>query len=178
MPIIIMIIIINYELLYLQSLYEQSILSMFHRPSFRAVAVFTLYQLLFKISKGKKKKQLQDFYKNVCFCTRTRGFVVLCITVALLLWIKHVADIRKPTTETPSDKRRPQKLCCAWGIVPHVKSADPPFYLCIRVVGPTARTCRGSTWLKTSVPYRLGSVVVDRWQHFNCENPPKSSASR
>lgn len=56
MPIIIMIIIIiNYELLYLQSLYEQSILSMFHRPSFRAVAVFTLYQLLFKISKGKKK---------------------------------------------------------------------------------------------------------------------------
>lgn len=178
MPIIIMIIIINYELLYLQSLYEQSILSMFHvRPSERSQFSLCISCCL-RFQKEKKKKQLQDFYKNVCFCTRTRGFVVLCITVALLLWIKHVADIRKPTTETPSDKRRPQKLCCAWGIVPHVKSADPPFYLSIRVVGPTARTCRGSTWLKTSVPYRLGSVVVDRWQHFNCENPPKSSASR
>lgn len=26
--------------------------------------------------------KMQDFYKNVCFCTRTRSFVVLCIMVA------------------------------------------------------------------------------------------------
>lgn len=43
-------------------------------PSLQAFAVFTLYRLLFK---------MQDFYKNVCFCTRTRRFVVLCIMVAL-----------------------------------------------------------------------------------------------
>lgn len=74
MPIIIMIIIINYELLYLQSLYEQSILSMFHRPSFRAVAVFTLYQLLFKISKGKKKITIARFLQKCLFLYENKRF--------------------------------------------------------------------------------------------------------
>lgn len=94
MPLIM--IMINYELLYLQSLYEQSILSMFHVPPSERSQFSLCINCCLRFKKTKKKRKLlQDFYKNVCFCTRTRGFVVLCITVALLLWIEHVAEANK-----------------------------------------------------------------------------------
>lgn len=55
MPIIIIMIIINYELLYLQSLYEQSILSMFHvRPSERSQFSLCISCCL-RFQKKKKK---------------------------------------------------------------------------------------------------------------------------
>lgn len=114
MPIMIMImIIVNYELLYLQSLYEQSILSMFHvRPSERSQ--FSLCISCCLRFKTKKKKTIARFLQKCLFCTRTRGFVVLCITVALLLWIKHVANVRKRTAELLSGKDRPHPSV-SWG---------------------------------------------------------------
>lgn len=74
MPIIMIMIIINYELLYLQSLYKQSILSMFHvRPSERSQFSLCISCCLrFKKNKKSIARFLQKclfLYENKRFCS-------------------------------------------------------------------------------------------------------------
>lgn len=75
MPIIIiMIIIINYELLYLQSLYEQSILSMFHvRPSERSQFSLCISCCL-RFQKEKKKITIARFLQKCLFLYENKRF--------------------------------------------------------------------------------------------------------
>lgn len=62
------------ELSAMPVMFNASTSNVLSKSLFMYVITCSLYQLLFK---------MQDFYKNVCFCTRTRSFVVLCIMVAI-----------------------------------------------------------------------------------------------
>ncbi len=86
--------------------------------------------------------KMQDFYKNVCFCTRTRSFVVLCIMVAPLLWTRYVADTNSALKLSQLSATGLQTLLC------RVHSSHQPeiqSFVC-QYRGASCTYCLGTMW--------------------------------